>query len=212
MRALGAALAAEAIGIGVPELMVIVVFVAVVVFIARRLISRKAKPIPPAKARRTVFISYRRKDSADITGRLTDRLVQHFGRNAVFKDVDSIPLGVDFRRQVQEAVGQCGVLIAVIGRDWAGAIPDSEETRLANPADNVRIEIESALERNVPIIPVLVQGAAMPRAQSLPESLRNLAYRNGIAVRPDPDFNGDMERLIRGIANHVGGASASTTA
>ena len=94
-----------------------------------------------------ILISYRREDSADVTGRIYDRLIQRFGQGAVFKDVDSIPLGVDFRIYLDEQVAKCEVFLAVIGRDWMKNLGSTEKTRLDDPRDFVRIEIESALKR-----------------------------------------------------------------
>ena len=158
---------------------------------------------PPRPRQPSIFISYRREDSADITGRISDRLIQKFGRDAVFKDVESIPLGSDFRKHLKEAVGRCDVLIAVIGRQWTTIQNESGKRRLDDPRDHLRIEVESALERDIPVIPVLVQGAMVPDEETLPESLRPLAYRNAQPVRPDPDFNHDLDRLMSGIETHV---------
>jgi hypothetical protein len=144
-----------------------------------------------------IFISYRRQDSSDVTGRIYDRLIEHFGKPSVFKDVDSIPLGTDFRKNLDDSVAQCDVFLTVIGSQWL--VGDVGQRRLDDEADFVRIEIEAALRRNIPIVPVLVQGATIPRSEDLPETLQSLVYRNGIPVRPDPDFHQDMDRLIRGI-------------
>lgn len=142
-----------------------------------------------------ILISYRREDSADVTGRIYDRLIQIFPQS-VFRDVDSIPLGVDFRTYLDEQVAKCDVFLAVIGRDWMKAKGRKGKSRLEDPGDFVRIEIESALKRQIPVIPVLVQGASIPPAERLPVSIQDLSYRNGIVVRPDPDFHKDMDRLI----------------
>ncbi len=150
-----------------------------------------------------MFISYRRADSSDVTGRIYDRLADRFGRERVFKDVDSIVLGVDFREGLTASVTQCRVLVAVIGPRWSSGADAARQRPLENTGDYVRIEIESALQRGIPVIPVLVQGARIPSLDQLPASLQPLAYRNGIAVRPDPDFHTDMDRLIRGIEAHI---------
>ncbi len=110
--------------------------------------------------------------------------------------MDSIPLGVDFRIYLDEQVAKCEVFLAVIGRDWMQSLGSTGRTRLDNPGDYVRIEIESALKRQIPVVPVLVGGALIPRAEQLPVSIQELSYRNGIAVRVDPDFHRDMDRLI----------------
>lgn len=138
----------------------------------------------------TLFISYRRADSADVAGRIYDRLVGHYGAAQVFKDVDCIPLGVDLRAYLMEEIGRCRAVLVLIGRDWLGT------HRLDDEHDFVRLEIEAALTHEVYVIPVLVQGASMPAGSELPPSLSRLTYLNGIAVRPDPDFHHDMDRLI----------------
>lgn len=157
----------------------------------------------------TVFICYRREDSADITGRISDRLVQRFGPDSVFKDVESIPLGQDFRTYLHEAVGRCGALLVVIGPRWQGAAAGGKR-RLDDPQDHLRIEIESALQRSIPVIPVLVQGATLPHEEDLPEVLRPLVYRQSQPVRPDPDFSPDIQRLIHGIESQCRRAPAHT--
>lgn len=148
-----------------------------------------------------IFISYRRDDSSDVTGRIYDRLIQHFGEHAVFKDVDSIPLGVDFRKHLGDSVGRCDVLLTVIGRQWL--IGNMGQRRLDDVRDFVRIELEAALQRDIPVVPVLVRAASMPSLEDLPETLQSFVYRNGIPVRPDPDFHHDMDRLINGIEGHL---------
>src|SRR5688572_14604229 len=123
-----------------------------------------------------IFISYRRDDSIDAAGRLYDRLSDHFGKDNVFLDVDAIPVGVDFRRHLQDAVGECDVLLAVIGHAWLDARRADGSRRLDDPADFVRIEIRTALERGIPVIPVLVGRATMPAGRDLPAALQALAY------------------------------------
>ncbi|MFK7892974.1 MAG: toll/interleukin-1 receptor domain-containing protein [Granulosicoccus sp.] len=126
-----------------------------------------------------IFISYRRTDSADVTGRIGDRLRLHFGSDNVFTDVDDIPLGVDFRAVLDAAVSQCDVVLVVIGRDWVSSTNKAGELRLSDPADFVRIEIESALRRDIPVIPLLVRGAGMPQPSPLPEPIKQLPFPNG---------------------------------
>ncbi len=154
-----------------------------------------------------ILISYRREDSADVTGRIYDRLVRQFGREAVFKDVDSIPLGVDFRIYLDEQVAKCEVFLAVSGRDWMKHLGSTGKSRLDDPHDFVRIEVESALKRQIPVTPVLVGGAPIPAAYRLPSSIQDLSYRNSIAVRPDPDFHRDMDRLIEYLKQLIHGLS-----
>lgn len=160
-------------------------------------------PSIPGYPRGSVFISYRRDDSADVTGRIHERLLQHFDYDVVFKDVDSIPLGIDFRQHLENALSQCRVLIAVIGDQWIERGSALGKRRIDDPRDQLRIELEVALGRNIPVIPVLVRKASMPSEEDLPASLKSLAYRNGIQIRADPDFGGDMQRLIKGIEPHL---------
>ena len=141
-------------------------------------------------------MSYRREDTAYPAGWLYDRLVSHFGRNQVFKDIDSIELGDDFVEVITTAVGSCDVLLALIGDRWLG-IPDQDgRRRLDNPGDFVRVEIEAALARNVRVIPILVDGARMPRADELPESLAKLPRRQALELSPNR-FDSDTQRLLR---------------
>ena len=146
-----------------------------------------------------IFISYRREDNAAVTGRMYDRLVQKFGEGCVFKDIDSIPLGVDFRQHIESIVQECDVVLAVIGPRWAGDNERSGTRRIDLPDDFVRLEIESALKRNIRVIPLLIDNASMPAAESLPASMMTLANRHGITISQDPHFHSDMERLMRGL-------------
>ena len=150
-----------------------------------------------------VFISYRRADSIHIADRIYEHLKSHFGKENIFKDVDNISLGLDFRQIIDEAVGSCRVLIAIIGKDWLD-IKNEQGRRLDNPTDFVRIEIESALRRGIPVIPVLVDDAQMPLERDLPTTLQGLTDHNGIKIRPDPDFQNDMKRLTNGIKSLSG--------
>lgn len=155
----------------------------------------------PAK----VFISYRREDSAPSAGRIYDRLVGRFGKDAVFKDVDSIPYGADFRGYINQVLAQCAAQVVIIGPSWLGAADAQGSPRLANPADFVRIEVETALQRGIAVIPVLVQGASMPAPNLLPPSVAPLAYRNAVYIRNDPDFDGDVQRLVATIEGAIPG-------
>lgn len=156
------------------------------------------KPTPPLPAKQRLFISYRREDSEDIVGRIFDRLAAHFGRDNVFMDVDTIPLGVDFRTHISEAVSKCDVIVAVIGKQWLDASHEGQR-RLDDPRDFVRIEIQTGLDREIPVIPVIVRGAEFPREQQLPDVLKPLAFRHAAVVRSGTDFDDHMTRLIRGI-------------
>lgn len=150
-----------------------------------------------------IFISYRRSDSAAVSGRIYDRLCLAFGEQAIFKDVDAIPPGANYPAMLNEAVARCDVLLVVIGLHWLDAHEANGQRRLDNPDDFVRIEVEAGLSRDtVLVIPVLVEEGTMPPAAELPASLRPLYYRNAASVRNDPDFNRDVGRLITTIRDH----------
>jgi hypothetical protein len=150
-----------------------------------------------------IFISYRREDSIDIAGRIYDRLSTHFGRDSVFFDVDTIPLGIDFRNYLEDWIGRSDLVLVIIGPRWldsrAGGDAGTTGRRLDNPADFVRIEVASALARGIPVIPVLVGGATMPGPARLPDSLADLAFRHAIEVNSGRDFHMHMDRMIRGL-------------
>jgi len=149
----------------------------------------------------SVFISYRRSDSSSATGRIADRLKARFGENRIFFDVDTIPLGIDFRSYVGERLDKTDVFLVVIGDDWLEAKDEEGQRRIDAPSDNVHIEVAAALAREeVPVIPVLVgQATAPPSEERLPDPLRGLATRNAIPLRSDTTFEGQMERLIEYI-------------
>lgn len=118
-------------------------------------------------------------------------------------DVHSIAMGVNFANELAERVAGCKVFLAVIGTYWLEAMDDRLRTRSGLEDDFLRLEVESALQHRVLVIPVLVHGATMPPVERLPTTLRDLAFLNCAHVRPDPDFHADMERLIQSIASHL---------
>jgi len=142
-----------------------------------------------------IFISYRRADSAGYAGRIYDRLAAHFGKNAIFMDVDTIEAGLDFVEVLENAVQSCDVLLALIGRQWLNIKDEAGKRRLDNPQDFVRIEVAAALSRSIRVIPVLVDGAPMPSPNQLPHGLKSLARRNAVLVN-HYSFHTDANRLI----------------
>jgi uncharacterized protein YecT (DUF1311 family) len=152
-----------------------------------------------------IAISYRRSDSQDITGRIFDRLVQQYGKNTVFRDIDSIQPGIDFRTQIAEALASTDVLLVMVGPRWFGQAAGARN-RIESAADPVRIEVETALKRSIPIIPVLVGGMRMPEVGKLPASLGDLAYRHAVTVDGGRDFDHHVEGLIRALDRILGGA------
>ena len=142
-----------------------------------------------------IFMTYRREDTAYPAAWLFDRLASHFGRNQVFKDIDSIELGDDFVEVITAAVGSCDALLALIGDRWLSSTGRDGQRRLDDPDNFVRLEIEAALARNVRVIPILVEGAQMPRADELPASLARLARRQALELSP-ARFDADIRRLL----------------
>ena len=142
-----------------------------------------------------VFVSYRREDTRHMAGRLFDRLSERFGELNVFMDVDSIEPGIDFSQAIERAVQKCDVLLALIGRAWLSETDEHGRPRLDDPDDLVVLEIKSALDRDIRVIPVLIDGAAAPRHDELPEGLAPLARRNAIRVDHDT-FRSDIGPLL----------------
>jgi invasion protein IalB len=145
-----------------------------------------------------IFINYRRDDSIGTAGRLHDRLAQVFGRKSLFMDVDTIPAGVDFVEHLNTQVGKCEVFLVIIGPHWLDAKDDAGRRRIENPDDFVSIEIAAALSRDIRVIPVLVDGAQMPKAGDLPERLKPLVRRNAVEVR-NTQFGRDAQALAAKI-------------
>lgn len=143
-----------------------------------------------------IFISYRRQETAYSAGWLYDRLAKQYGSGQVFKDVDSIELGDDFVQVITRAVGSCDVLLAMIGEQWLTITDERGRRRLDDPDDFVRLEVEAALARDVRVIPILVEGAAMPRTDELPPSLVPLTRRQALELSPSR-FEHDTGRLLK---------------
>ena len=150
-----------------------------------------------------IFVSYRRDDSRLWTERICDRLFSHFGKDGIFKDVDSIPLGADFRAKVSAAVATCDVLLAIIGDNWLAITDSGGRRRLDDKDDLVRIEIETALQHSLTVIPVLVNGAKLPSADAMPKDLRPLSFCQGAVIGCDPDFHRDVDRLVRVLIERI---------
>jgi hypothetical protein len=155
-----------------------------------------------------IFISYRRLDSAYVADAIKTRLWERFGKESVFFDIDTIPLGGDFRSHITHAVNKCDVLLAIIGDQWLIETGANGQRRLDDPADYVRLEIEAALKRGIPVIPVLVGQTVMPAISHLPDSLKELGYRNAAEIRAGRDLGQHLDRLVAGIHNLSGGASS----
>ena len=153
----------------------------------------------------SIFISYRRSDSQPLADRIYDRLVHRFGRDHVFKDVDSIKPGENFAVRLDEAITSCKVALIVIGPTWVEVKNPDGTRRLDDPKDYVRREVEAALRRRgVQVIPVLVDGASVPSSSQLPSTLQKLPQNNVSLVGHDPRFHSDLDRLIGGLESQLG--------
>ena len=145
-----------------------------------------------------IFISYRRDTSAMSAGRLYDRLSGRFPSNRIFLDVDNIAPGIDFVKAIEKSVGSCDVLISVVGKHWLTATDGDGKRRLDSADDFVRLEIATALKRAIRVIPVLVDGASMPRSGDLPDELKSLVRLQALKVSQDR-FRSDSEPLITAV-------------
>ena len=139
-----------------------------------------------------IFLSYRREDSAYPTHQIYSELRNHFGSDAIVYDIDTIPLGTDFRQFLNDAVSSCDIMLAIIGDQWTEILNNRQEI----PNDFIRTEIAIALERQIPVVPVLVGKASMPTEKSLPPELSELAYRQAAEVRSGINLDAHLNRLI----------------
>ncbi len=149
-----------------------------------------------------VFISYRRDDSAGYARAIYNQLAQFFSAERIFMDVDSIEPGLEFDKAINLAVGRCDILLAIIGKHWMDK-QEENKLRINDPNDFVRLEISTALSRNIRVIPVLLDGTTMPEEEELPESLRLLARRQAFEINSSR-FNSDLDRLIKLICKTLG--------
>ena len=158
----------------------------------------------------SIFISYRRDDSEGEAGRLYDDLVRAYGNDSVFMDVAGIAPGLDFRKAIDDNVAGCGVFLAVIGSQWATIAGTDGKRRLEDENDFVRLEIASALARNIAVIPVLVHESRMPHPDQLPDNIRDLAYRNSVEIS-HARWNSDVQLLINALKQYVTTSTATET-
>lgn len=143
-----------------------------------------------------IFISYRRRDSIDITARLCDHLKLRFGASSIFLDYKRMSGGDDFLEVIDQGIDSCDALISVIGPNWKGEHQLDKPNRIHDSADVVRRELERAFAKQVPILPVFVGGASYLSANELPESLKKLATKHALELRSGLDFEGDLRRII----------------
>ena len=148
-----------------------------------------------------IFISYRRRGSQGFAGRLADDLIDRFGEEQVFRDVEIRP-GDDFAEAIESAIASCSALLVVLGPHWLEHRNEKGEPRLHEPGDWVRLEIEAALTRNTWIVPILVGGARMPPASALPDSIRRLSRIQAFELT-DRRWDRDVEQLAAMIASRI---------
>jgi hypothetical protein len=145
-----------------------------------------------------IAVSYRRADSQAITGRLHDRLVAHYGDESVFMDIDSIPLGVNFRTHIKAQLAETHVMLLMIGKGWVGARAGAT-ARIFDSDDPCRQEVELAFAQQLLVVPVLVDGASMPKRSELPESLTELPSLNAAQLTSGVNFHSQVDHLIRSL-------------
>jgi len=151
-----------------------------------------------------IFISYRRTDSGGYAGRIFDRLREEFGKDQVFRDVDTIDGGTRFRDEIAKQLDTCKVVLVVIGPTWLDSPDELGRCRLDDAEDWVRIEVSTALRHNVCVIPVTVGGAPLPAAKDLPEDLRGLVQFQRRDLRDGDTWNSDLQLLVRRVASELG--------
>jgi len=152
-----------------------------------------------------IFINYRRDDTSGFAGRLSDTLASYFGCNRVFRDVTGIDYGHDFSQVIDQKLEESGAVVVLISEKWSAITDKDDKRRLNDPADYVSREIAAALKSNVPVIPVLIDDATMPRADELPETLGELTRRNAMTLT-DERWDFDVTRLAKVLAIDVPGS------
>lgn len=155
-----------------------------------------------------IAISYRREDTAHITGRIYDRLQNAFGEDQVFMDLDSIPLGVDFRSHISEQLAGCDAVLAVVGPNWLGSRIDGSR-RIDDTNDFVRMEVGLALARKIRLIPLLVDNTKMPSPENLPDDIRSFAFLTALRLDSGADFHHHINRLCSSLPKQASHAPAN---
>ncbi|MBI3156861.1 MAG: toll/interleukin-1 receptor domain-containing protein [Burkholderiales bacterium] len=150
-----------------------------------------------------IFISYRRDESRHAAGRLADNLAEAFGAEAIFRDIEGIDPGVDFAQALDKALQSCVVMLVLIGPRWLLHVDDQGRRRIDQPGDWIRQEVATALARQTRVIPVLLEGAALPAEHDLPEDLRLLVRRQALELA-DGRWHGDLQRLVEALARVPG--------
>ena len=159
-----------------------------------------------------IVLSYRRDDSGTVTNWLTEKLVERYGREAIFRDIDSIQPTENFRKRIGRALRDCDFVVAIVGPGWVGRCGDDGKARIHADNDWVRVEVETALQLDIPLLPVLVEGAEMPQPDALPASLREMTEINALPISSASSrFYDDLERLFAAIEKVTGAVPAAAT-
>lgn len=146
-----------------------------------------------------IFISYRREDAKAEARSIYQHLASIYGRDRIFMDVDSIQKGLDFTKVLEQSLEDTSVMLVLMGRTWLHAADERGERRLDDQADYVRLEIATALNRDIPIIPVRVEGARLPRIEELPDDIKGLVRRQGTVITHE-NFDSDVRGLVGDLA------------
>ena len=152
---------------------------------------------------RQIFLSYRRDDARIMCDRIYEYLAGVFGNPILFRDIDNLPGGADFRQGLVTAVNQSAIMVVIIGPNWLTLTDQTGAPRIFDEHDFVRSEIEQALSHAIPILPLLVLNATLPTEKDLPPSIAALAFQQTRIVRPDPDFHRDMEAVVGDLTRYV---------
>lgn len=170
-------------------------------------VLRKKPKVMATMAKKNIFISYRVRDTQAATGRLVDALKLHFDGDQLFMDIDKIEPGLDFEEVIAKSLDNCDVMLAMIGPDWMALSEDKKTSRLHDTHDWVRQEIASALRRNIRVVPVLLEGAEMPKEEDLPEDLKPLLRRQSYEIS-NKRWQYDTQELIKVLKKTLGVAEA----
>ncbi|MBR1204487.1 MULTISPECIES: toll/interleukin-1 receptor domain-containing protein [unclassified Bradyrhizobium] len=152
-----------------------------------------------------IFVSYRRGDLPDLVDRIIDHLGSHFGREEVFRDIDGIEPSTDFAKKIGEALRECKVLVALIGPDWTAITPDGKR-RIDHEDDWVRLELSVGMTINLPVVPVILNQAALPVGEALPSQIRSLNQLQTLRLESGRTFPADIAKLISAISRYASDA------
>lgn len=146
----------------------------------------------------SIFVSYRTEDTVYAVRDIVERLVRRFGRNRVFRDQDSVPLGAQYPDSIRAALQRCDLMLVIIGPHWLASLNGEGVRRIDGERDWVREEVRTAFQRGIPVIPVLLDDTALPRTDQLPSDICKLATATAWRVR-NQSLKADVDHLIARI-------------